>query len=104
MARPKKQIDPEQVRQLAAFNCSHAEIASVLGCSPDTLERRFAVVIKEGREQGKSSLKRAQFKAALGGNTTMLIWLGKVVLGQIERSELAVESAIPLVQFAPPKE
>jgi AraC-like DNA-binding protein len=99
MARPKKVVDAEQVRQLAAIQCSVEEIGAVVGCSPDTLQRRFAAVIKEGRENGKSSLKKAQFKAALAGNTSMLIWLGKVVLGQKE-TQVFEGNAIPLMEFA----
>jgi hypothetical protein len=57
-------------------------MAAVLGCSADTLERRFAAVIKEGREQGKMSLKRKQYEVAMSGNVSMLIWLGKNILGQ----------------------
>jgi hypothetical protein len=82
-------IDPRLVEKLAAIQCSHAEMAAVLGCSADTLERRFAAVIKKGRETGKSSLKRAQFKLALSGNPTMLIWLGKQYLGQADKQEVA---------------
>jgi hypothetical protein len=96
MARPKKQIDPEQVKKLAAINCSHEEIGAVLGCSPDTLERRFAAAIKEGRAQGRMSLKRKQFDLAMSGNVTMLIWLGKQLLGQADKQELAVEKSIPI--------
>jgi len=32
----------------------------------------------------KNSLRRAQLKVALDGNVTMLIWLGKQMLGQSE--------------------
>lgn len=87
MARPKKQINEEQLLKLAAINCSHAEMASVLDCSADTLERRYAAIIKKGRDQGKMSLKRKQYEIAMGGNVTMLIWLGKIMLGQVERVE-----------------
>lgn len=88
MARPKKDIDPEQVRKLAAIDCSLAEIASVLKCSVDTLDRRFAEVIKKGREEGCASLKRRQFEVAQSGNPTMLIWLGKQRLGQSDKASV----------------
>ena len=88
MARPKKDIDPETVRKLAAIECSYAEIAAVLGCDPSTLTRRFAQVIEKGREEGKASLKRKQFEVAMGGNPTMLIWLGKQRLGQKDEQSL----------------
>lgn len=93
MARPKKEINESQVRQLAAINCSYAEMAAVLGCDESTLTRRFAQVIKEGREQGRMSLKRKQYEVAMGGNVTMLIWLGKQLLDQsekvVQRTELS---------------
>src|ERR1700677_1754019 len=84
MARPKLQIDPEQVIKLAAINCSNAEMAAVLDCSHRVLERRFAAIIKKGRTNGRMSLKRKQWELAMSGNVTMLIWLGKIILKQRE--------------------
>lgn len=92
MARPKKNIDPDQVRRLAMINCSNAEIASVVGCSTDTIERRFAAVIKEGREQGRSSLKRMMWEAAQKGNITMMIFLSKQMLGYSDKLTQQVTS------------
>lgn len=89
--RPRKAINPHQVEKLAAIMCSHAEIAAVLDCSDDTLTRHFADAIKKGREQAGQSLKKAQFKLALGGNPTMLIWLGKQYLGQRDRQVVQIE-------------
>jgi hypothetical protein len=87
MARPRKRIDPEIVERLAMIGCTTAEIASVCECSSDTLERRFAAILRKGREKGKSSLRLMQWKAAESGNVTMMIWLGKQLLGQRERLE-----------------
>jgi hypothetical protein len=42
----------------------------------------FSGAYEKGLENGKSSLRRLQWKAALGGNITMQIWLGKQYLGQ----------------------
>jgi len=64
--RPLKEIDLDQVRRLASIMCTMDEMAVVLKCSVDTLERRFAGVIKEGQMEGKMSLRRAQFAAAHG--------------------------------------
>jgi hypothetical protein len=85
--RPKLDIDPAQVEALARIACTTPEIATVIGCSEDTLERRFAGVIEKGRAEGKASVRRMQYKAAMSGNPTMLIWLGKVMLGQKEAVE-----------------
>jgi len=92
MARPKKQIDQSMVEKLAMIMCTMNEIASVVGCSVDTLERRFADVIKEGQAKGKTSLRRWQYQAAEKGNTAMLIWLGKQFLGQTEKIDQSIEA------------
>ena len=92
MGRPLKEIDAEQVKKLAMINCSYEEIAAVIGCDPKTLTNRFSQVIKEGREHGKSSLKRAMWKkGVIEGNCTMQIWLSKNMLGYKDR-ELHVAS------------
>lgn len=94
MARPRKQIDADQVKTLAAINCSYEEMAAVLGCNESTLTRRFAQVIKEGRANGRMSLKRKQYEMAMGGNITMLIWLGKQLLGQSDKVETIEKVAV----------
>lgn len=88
MARPKKQISEEAVKQLAAIDCSYAEMAAVLGCDEKTLSNRFSQAIKDGRENGKMSLRRKQFEVAMSGNVPMLIWLGKQRLGQADRFDV----------------
>jgi len=88
--RPPIEFDEgleKQIRSLAMIQCTVEEIAIVTGHSSTTLRRHFGDAIKEGREGGKSSLRRAQFKAALKGNPTMLIWLGKQTLGQKDKLE-----------------
>jgi len=92
MARPKKLIDPEQVKKLAAINCNFDEIAAVMSCSVDTLQRRFAALIKEGRDQGRMSLKRKMWETAMNGNVTMMIWLSKQMLGYTEKIEEKTEA------------
>jgi hypothetical protein len=64
-------------------------MAEMLECSKDTLERRFAAVIKKGRAQRNSSLRRKQFEVAMKGDRTMLIWLGKQYLEQRDKHEVA---------------
>jgi hypothetical protein len=103
MARPRKEIDAETVKKLAALNCSMEEIGHVVGCSVDTLERRFADTIKEGRSHGKVSLKRKMFDTAIAGNVTMMIWLSKNLLGysdKIETKEVSKEDTDKLKEEA----
>jgi DNA-directed RNA polymerase specialized sigma24 family protein len=50
MARARKQIDGSQVTKLAEIGCSALEIATVMDCSVDTLQRRFAANLAKGRQ------------------------------------------------------
>ena len=95
VGRPRKEITAKQVEALAAMQASYAEMAAALDCSCEVLERRFSAAIKRGREQATMSLKRAQFRLALSGHPTMLIWLGKQYLGQKDRSELSTPPGQP---------
>lgn len=81
--RPKFQIDYEAVRKLASIMCTQQEIASFLGCSTDTLlrDKQFCDIYKEGKETGKMSLRRMQWKLA-EKSYAMAIFLGKQYLGQ----------------------
>lgn len=91
--RKKIEIDWKQVNSLLEIQCTGKEVASVLDISYNTLERRCKEVYGINyedwsavkRQTGHASLRRMQWKAAEKGNTTMLIWLGKQVLGQMDR-------------------
>lgn len=103
VGRPKLDIDPDLVQDLAGIGCTMIEIARVCHCSVDTLERNFADVIEKGREEMHRSLRRAQLDAALHGtkkgehyNPTMLIWLGKQHLDQKEKAELSGPGGGPI--------
>lgn len=90
--RPRKPIDYETLDKLCAIMCTGEECASVLKIDYDTLNmnlRRdghggFSEYFKTASSPGKIALRRAQFKSAVSGNATMLIWLGKQYLGQRE--------------------
>lgn len=96
MGRKPLEIDENLVRSLAEIQCTMGEMSAILGCHEDTLRERFSGIIKEGKESGKCSLRRAQYKAAMAGNVSMLIWLGKVVLNQ--REEVSLTSSEPEVR------
>jgi len=91
---PKEaQIDWVQVDKMCKIQCTGEEIASVLSMDYDTLQRackrdhtiKFADYSAQKRMGGKASLRRNQWKSAEGGNSTMLIWLGKQYLGQMDK-------------------
>ena len=97
--RPKILIDWEEFKKLCAIQCTLAEIAAWFKCSEDTIELRckeekgmlFTDYYKKNSSSGKISLRRSQFKAATGGNVTMLIWLGKQFLDQKDKTEQDIE-------------
>jgi len=99
IGRPRIDVDWTQVDALLKIQCTGEEIASFLNVSYDTLERRcredreisFADYSRLKREGGKPALRRAQWKLAVEGlNATMLIWLGKQMLGQRDKTDMAI--------------
>ena len=93
MARPKKyDIDPKQVEKLAGYGCTNTEIAGVYGCSADLIDKSYSEFLTKGRANLKKRLRKAQLDSALAGNSTMLIWLGKQMLGQKDKIETSEEN------------
>ena len=84
VGRDKTVIPPEEVFKLASIGCKDTEIADWFGIDGNTLRYNFSVEILKGRETLKQSLRKAQLQVALNGNPTMLIWLGRNLLGQTE--------------------
>lgn len=79
-------IDLEQVEKLAALQCTEAEIASVLGVSERTIERRklqpdFVEAMTRGKARGRVSLRRNMWTLANKGNPAANIFLAKNLLG-----------------------
>jgi hypothetical protein len=103
--RPRIVFDLGLVEDLGKIQSTHSELAAVLGVSIETVKRRlkgdaeFCAAYEKGLEHGKSSLRRIQWKAALAGNTTMQIWLGKQYLGQrdMRSTELTGAEGQPLI-------
>ena len=91
----KRVIDEEEVDSLARLWCSYTEIADFLQLPIETVKYNFRENITKGRAETKQALRKAQIKVALSGNTTMLIWLGKNILGQSD-SQIDKEGAEPL--------
>ncbi len=91
----KRCIDPDEVENLSRLWCEYGEMATILGINVETLKYNFMDQIQKGRSETKQALRKAQIKSALGGNTTMMIWLGKNILGQSD-SPQNVENLQPL--------
>ena len=80
----RRVVVPSEIYKLAAIGLTDRDIARWFEVKEDTLRYHFSDILAKGREDLKISLRRAQLKVALGGNATMLIWLGKNILGQQE--------------------
>lgn len=99
VARPRKEIDKDIFENACELQCTLTEIASLFGCSEDTIERwckrtygeSFADIYKKKSEKGKISLRRNQLKLS-ETNATMAIWLGKQWLGQRDAGASARET------------
>lgn len=92
----------EQFQKLCGIFCTKAEICSIMGIADHrTLDRLIADNMPETPTwgeaferysgTGRASLRRRQFEAAMDGNTTMLIFLGKNYLGQSDMGAKAEE-------------
>ena len=97
MARPKKyQIDTSQLQKLATLGCTNKEMADFFGCSADLLEKSYSEFLIKGRAEQKMRLRQLQWKACENGNVSMLIFLGKNMLGQRDRiEETQLEEPLP---------
>lgn len=95
--RPLLEIDPKVVEGMASVGGTNKEIGEFVGCDGDTVGRRFADILTKARAGMRLRLRQAQHKAAIGGNATMLIWLGKQILEQRDQQELLGKDGAPLV-------
>ena len=77
-------VPPDEVELMAQIGSTDKEIAEHFGIGHDTLRRNFADFLIKGRSQLKQRLRQAQLRVAFEGNPTMLIFLGKNILGQAD--------------------
>ena len=107
--RPPTPIDLDVVKKLANIQATDPEIAAWIGLSEDAFRVRknkceeLQGVLKKGRADGRSSLRRMQFQTAEKGNPTMQIWLGKQLLGQRDKIEQEIDTTVNII-FKQPTE
>lgn len=105
MSRKKLDIDVEQIETAAAIGCTQDEIAILVSCSVRTLQSRQD--LREAYDRGlarmRKSLRRLQWEKAEEGNVTMMIWLGKQILGQKDRVEETLRSEVVEIERVAPK-
>lgn len=88
--------DPEEIkatiRELAGEGNTMEDISDVLGYEAKVLfaNPAYKREYELGMADMRVSLRHWQMQSAKSGNTTMLVWLGKVILGQREETVTAV--------------
>ena len=102
--RPKSiNMDNEEVKtQVKLFGsllATQEEMANWFDCCLSTIEKymtekdpdnvtEFLRVYKKSAAESKTSLRRVQMNKALEGDNTLLIWLGKQLLDQKDKSDI----------------
>lgn len=94
IGRDKKPVPSLDVFKLAAIGMKDIEIAEWFGIDGNTLRYNFSVELIKGRNTLVQSLRRKQIEVAMSGNPTMLIFLGKNLLGQSDSPSAAQEAKI----------
>jgi len=84
IGRQKVVIPEEEVAQLSQYHCTNKEMADFYGVPLQTFMDNFRDIIDKNKIITKQRLRKAQLDLALNGDKTMLIWLGKNILGQQE--------------------
>ena len=96
VGRDDHAILSEDVRKLAAAGLTNINIADYFDISVGQLVQSFEKQLIQGRVSLSTKLRIKQIEIAMGGNTTMLIFLGKNYLGQSEMSrEIITKSPLP---------
>lgn len=91
----QKVVPPDEVYKLATMGCPDREIAEWFDVSEATLRYNFSSYLIKARAHLKQRLRQAQLRTAIEGNPTMLIWLGKNMLGQSD-NPVNTEDSKPL--------
>ena len=78
----QKVVDPDEVYRLSAIGCSMEEMSMFFGIDRETLKYNFLPYIQRANSDLYRKIRNKQIEVALDGNPTMLIWLGKNMLGQ----------------------
>jgi hypothetical protein len=90
----QKVVDPDEVYRLSELGCNMDEMAHFFGIDRETLKYNFWPYIKQGEAGLKMRLRKKQIEVAMDGNPTMLIWLGKNMLGQSDSPNTADENKV----------
>ena len=111
ITKPRIEIDLVELERLCGLQCTQPDLAGWFNCDITTIENRvkedklydfegaqltFKQIMERGYAKGRVSLRRRQMAAADAGNATMLVWLGKNVLGQRDNIEVTGDNRGPI--------
>jgi hypothetical protein len=100
IGRPEVVIDLDVVERAASIGCTVEEISALVGCSRRTMfyklkdEPEIQEAMQRGLDKGRATLRRQQWQRANSGSDTMLIWLGKQMLGQRDVTDIALSGSL----------
>lgn len=84
IGRPKKEIDADLVRKLAARGLPQRDIALIVGCDQTLISKRFSSEYHLGVSQGKCSLRTLMWKQARNGSAPITLRLDDRYFGPLE--------------------
>lgn len=77
----------EQIYELAKMYCTLEEMHRLTGIPVKEITDKYSDTIELGKAECNMGLRRRQLQSAMDGNPTLLIWLGKIILGQKEQDK-----------------
>jgi hypothetical protein len=101
MARKDLILSEESIESMAALGLTQDEMSDIVQVEKQALVKRYASSLKRGRARLAQSLRKAQIASALKGNASLLIWLGKVYLGQKEAIDHNVSAEHRAISITP---
>jgi hypothetical protein len=100
----KIEFNLENLENLCKLCPTYEEIATFFGCHKTTIinrmnaEPEFKAAMQAGYNGAKMALRRWQMQAAENGNTAMLIFLGKNILGQQDSYNHVIQETLKQVE------
>lgn len=107
VGRKRINIDANALDTLLNYGATATDCSEILKCSVDTIERfikrkyglKFAEYADKKKSAVRMKLREKQVAMALQGNVTMLVWLGKQMLGQTDHSTITQTSNVVQLKY-----
>lgn len=97
----KIEINEAKIEELGALGLTDHEIENLLESPQKDWPLSYPSKLRKGRARLAHGLRKAQISAALKGNSTMLVWLGKVYLNQKDNQSLEINAEHKAISITP---